>query len=464
MAYSLADEIIDQNVDNIRRILQLGFDVNDVDEYGFTYLIEAAIANNIEIGELLIAHGANVNLLDSTGNSALYWTVENNNLEFTRLLLERGADSNTYNFSGQPVMTMPLLRRQSTMKKLLREFGARAEFAQDYVNTKLLGHMFELVGTANLVSPRNEFIEMDFEGFFLEFSVGVIADSLKQFSNHYGARKLRRYSNYTQLVVAALERVSQLVKFMQYNVNVSAHQDEIDRLLRQEPLIMPIAYEGHAVTFIKTGNILAHCDRREDSRHYDPIMIYQVNNSRLFNLDFVRNFIFEKKSDHFVNEELIPVLGLQKLTELQVEAQISGNCSWANVEATIPTLLFILFLTAPDAQQNMQQYKSIALDYFHQWREWNKSRALRFCLQSFNEDDSIRNMCKAEVLAAILFQRCRVENFTDQERIELIMPVLMQPPYKHVLDNYVRVYCYESFAEEGVRFLQMIKRFGYSER
>jgi Ankyrin repeats (3 copies) len=464
MAYSLADEIIDQNIDNVRRILQMGFNLNDIDEYGFTYLIEAAIADNIEIGQLLLAHGAGVNLLDSTGNSALYWTVENNNLEFSRLLLEHGADANAYNFAGQPVMTMPLLRRQTAMKKLLREFGARIEFAQDYVNTKLLGHMFELVGTANLISPKNEFVEVDFEGFFLEFSVGVIADSLKQFSNHYGARKLRRYSDYTQVVVASLERVSQLVKFLQYNVNVSAHQDEIDRLLRQEPLIMPIAYEGHAVTFIKTGNILAHCDRREDSRHYDPIMIYQVNNSRLFHLDFIRNFIFEKKSDHFINEELVPVLGLQKITELQIEAQISGNCSWANVEATIPTLLFILFLSAADAQQNMAQYKSIALDYFHQWREWNKNRALRFCLQSFTEDDSIRNMCKAEVLAAILFQRCRVENFTDQERIELIMPVLMQPPYKHVLDNYVRVYCYESFDQEGVRFLQMIKRFGYSER
>jgi hypothetical protein len=244
---------------------------------------------------------------------------------------------------------------------------------------------------------------------------------------------------------------------------LNAHQSEIDRLLRQEPLIMPIAYEGHAVTFVKTGNILAHCDRREDSRHFDPIMIYQVNNTKMFTLDFIRDFIFEKKSDYFVNEQLIQVLRLQTLTELHIEAQVSGNCSWANVEATIPTLLFILFLSSKDAEQNVQQYKKVALDFFHQWREWNKNRALRFCIQSFSGDDSIRNLCKAEILAAILFQRCRVENFADQERIELIMPILLQPRYRHVLDNYVRVYCYESFAEEGRRFLQMIKRFGYEE-
>jgi hypothetical protein len=464
MSYSLADEIIDQNIENVRQILRTGIDINDIDEYGFTYLIEAAVADNIGIARLLIEHGANVNMLDATGNSPLYWAVENNNLPFCQLLIDHGADVNSYNFSGQPILTMPLLRRQTALKKMLRQAGAQNEFAQDYVNTKLLGHMFELVGTANLISTKNEFVEIDFEGFFLEFSVGVIGDSLRQYINNYGARKWRRYASFTQVIVAALERVSQLVKFLQYNVNVSAHQDEIDNLLRQEPLIMPIAYEGHAVTFLKLGNILAHCDRREDTRHFDPIMIYQVNNTRLFTLDFVRNFIFEKKSDHFVNEELNQVLRLQKLSELPIEAQISGNCSWANVEATIPSLFFMMLLTSAGSEPNVQQYKSLAMEFFHQWREWNKNRALRFCIASFKEDDSIRNMCKAEILAAILFQRCRVENYVDQERIELIMPVLLEPPYKHVLDNYVRVYCYESFAEEGKRFLQMLKRFGYTER
>ena len=464
MQISLADAIIDEDIETVRHILQLGVDVNEWDEYGFTYLIEAAIADNIEIARLLINRGAQTNLQDSTGGTALHWAVDNNNLAFAKLLLDHGADPNSFTFAGQPALMLPLLRRQAPIRKLLREYGADTNFAQDYVNTKLLGHMFELIGTADLIAPDNQFIEMDFEGFYLEFSLSVIADSLKQFSNNYGARGVRRYREFTDRIVAALENAAEIAKYLQYRTDVNANKTAIDALLRHEPLIIPIGYEGHAVTFIKWGNILAHCDRREDSRLFDPIMIYQVNNTREFNIDFLRDFIFEKKSDRFVNTEIKQVLRLQLLTELKVEAQISGNCSWANVEATIPTLLFILMMAGSPNQDAVAEYKKVSLNYFKQWREWNKNRALRFCIQSFKEDDPIRNMCKAEILAAILFQRCKVTNFADQERIEWIMPVLMQPTYKHVLDNYVRVYCYESFDPEGQTFLQMLKRFGYSDR
>ena len=62
------------------------------------------------------------------------------------------------------------------------------------------------------------------------------------------------------------------------------------------------------------------------------------------------------------------------------------------------------------------------MTYFRQWREWNKTRALDFCIQSFQHADSVRNSCKAEILAAILFQRCDYQNPQDKERIEAILP------------------------------------------
>ena len=62
----------------------------------------------------------------------------------------------------------------------------------------------------------------------------------------------------------------------------------------------------------------------------------------------------------------------------------------------------------------------MALNFFQQWREWNKTRALNFCIQSFNHSDPIRKACKAEILAAILFQCCKEQNPLDKERIESI--------------------------------------------
>jgi hypothetical protein len=113
-----------------------------------------------------------------------------------------------------------------------------------------------------------------------------------------------------------------------------------------------------------------------------------------------------------------------------------------------------------DAQANAY-YKTLALNYFQRWREWNKDRALHYCIQSYHEGDVIRKACKAEILAAILYQRCQMSNATDRERIELILSVLLNSPYEYILQNYLRVYYFESYTEEGKRFAALLKDYGY---
>jgi len=459
--YSLADEIINENTENVRAILRAGIDVNQLDEYGFTPLIEAAIADNVQIAEEIIRAGADVNLQDATGGTALTWAVENNNVVLTELLLKLGADANTYTFSGQPVLTMPLLRRQQEIKKLLQKYGAELRFAQDYINTKLLGHVYELVGTADLIAPNNSFVEIDFEGFYLEVTLGIIANALAQFQNHFAARKLKQFAEITQVVINVIERAAYLIKFQQYRTDLAEHKQQIDSLILQEPLLIPVGYEGHAITFIKLGTIIAKCDRREDSRLYDNIVFYQVTRPERLTPAFLKDLFYQKKSDEFVNDELPAFLGLKPITELKIEAQISGNCSWANVEAAIPTVFFLLLMASDQNAKNLSQYKNMALNYFHQWREWNKERSLQFCIQSFREGDTIRNACKAEILAAILYQRCRYSQAADRERIEAILNVLTQAPYQHVLQNYVKTYSYEGISEEGREFAQMLRAYGY---
>lgn len=461
---SLADAIIEEQIETVYAMLQAGVPVNETDEYGFTPLIEAAIADNEKIAELLINHGADVTQQDMTGNTALHWAAENNNMSLCELLLKNHAGPNAYNFAGQPVLVMPFLRQQTAIKNKLLRAGASLEFTQDYVNAKFAGHLFELVGSANIVDPGNNFVEIDFEGFYPEVTLAMIAESLAQFKNHFAARKTRRYSNLTQITIDVIHRAAQLIRYQQYRVDIKKYQREIDVLLQQDPLLIPVGYEGHAITFVRLGDMLVKCDRREDSRLYDNIVIYRMNRPSVLSIDFIKQLIYEKQNWEFINNDLPMLLELEPITELKVSAQVSGNCSWANVEACIPVLFFLLSAQTEGFQDNIPRYKNLALDFFQQWREWNKDRTLQFCIQAFRDAGPIRKACKAEILAAILFQCCNDNSPLSRDRAESILSVLMVPQYEHILQNYIRSYCYEDYSEEGKRFLQMLKTFGYNYR
>jgi hypothetical protein len=457
---SLADSIIEEQDSQVIGYLRAGANVNQLDEYGFTPLIEAAIADNLKIAKYLLDYGANPNLPDMTGGTALHWAAENNNISLCQLLLDKGANPNAYTFAGQPVLVMPLLRQQMMLKNLLLRRGAYLEFAQDYINAKLLGHMFELIGTADIVDPNNNYVEVDFEGFYLEFTLSIIAESLSQFQGHFAARELRRYSRFISVIVDVINRAAQLIKYQQYRVDIEKYDSIINELIQQEPLIIPVGYEGHAITFVKYGNILVKCDRREESRLYDNVVFYQIMRQHVYSIDLVKNIIYEKQSADVINNELPNLLDLQPITELKIPAQISGNCSFANVEACIPVVLLLLFSQIDGFQKDIPRYKSIVLNFFQQWREWNKTRALNFCIQSFKDADSIRRACKAEILVAILFQSCKEGSENDKQRIETILDLLSQSKYHYVLQNYIKTYYYEDRSEEGQKFYQLLKDYG----
>jgi hypothetical protein len=457
---SLADAIIQENLAAVEDWLRHGINVNELDEYGFTPLIEAAITDNVTIAKQLLAQGADVNGQDVTGNTALHWAAENNNVELAEILLRRQANPNAYNLAGQPVLVMPVLRRQPAMRRLLYKAGADEGFAQDFINVKLLGHLFELVGRASILGPKKEFIEVDFEGYYIEVTLGLICDSLAQFQNNYGARKLRRFLGLSQVIVEVMQRAAELARYRQYRVDVTKQAPTILALLKKQPLVLPIGYEGHAITFVKYNNVLAKCDRREDSRLYDNIMCYRINRPEVFTPDFMMHLLYEKQTGQFINNELPALLDLEPLTELKVESQISGNCSWANVEACIPTLFFLILTSLPGAQDALPHYKSLALNFFVRWREWNKERALQFCIQSFKEADSLHKACKAEILAAILFQRCDAGQFSDKARMDTLFSLLIGSPYQYILQNYLQTYYYRSPTPEGARFAQILREYG----
>ena len=192
MQPTLANFIIQNQESAVRQLLALGADIDGFDEYGFTPLIESAIANHIHLAKLLLEKGADPNKKDLVGGTALHWAVENNNLEFCRLLLDNKADPNAHNLSAEPLLVKPILREHKVLKHLLYEYGASTRFANDYINLKLLGHRYDLKGEIDILNSDGGFAELSLEGFFLESSTHILRQSLHQYVSNFGAKKKQR--------------------------------------------------------------------------------------------------------------------------------------------------------------------------------------------------------------------------------------------------------------------------------
>lgn len=458
---SLANTIIYGEVEHVRQALQQGADPNEIDEYGYRPLVEAGIANKTDIAQLLLQHGAQVDQEDSTGRTALHWAVENNNAKLCDVLLSHGANPNHYTRSSQCVLVTPILRNATQVKNVLYSYGADLNFALDYINTKLLGHRFELMGAADIVNPKGKFLEVDFEGFFLEFTVSIILQSLSRYRNNFAARGMRRYFKFVRILIQAFDVAAELIRYQQYLTNLDRHSDRIEELLSQELLIIPVAHRGHAITFVSYGDILIKCDRGENSLKEGSICVYQVGNRAALTPDFLKALMYQKQAPEFIQTGYKHVLDLSLLIRLPLPSQITGNCSWSNVEAAIPAILFVLMCQETDNRpENLRANMDDALLFYQQWQAWDEDRALYECLKSFEEASLARKASKASVLGAVLFQCCHHYKQKDIERAEKILPVLLQPEYRYILESYLEIYWRRTKTLPGQNLVHLLDNCG----
>lgn len=449
---SLAQAIIYGKVQDIQKILNEGVKLDEIDEYGYTPLIQTAIMNDVEKAEVILKAGADANFSDLTGRTALHWAADYNNLELCQLLLKHGAKANAYTIAGQPVMVMPLLRHQKPLLDLFTKNRGDIDFAQDFITSKLLAHRFELKGRVDIVDNTNTFIEIDYEGFYLEFTISVVLNSLMQFQNNYGARHMRHQFDKLQKIIQCFEVANQLIQLQHYNIKVEEHQQKINSLLQQDVLIIPIGCQGHAIIMVRVGKYLIRCDRGEYGRDHGTVIVYEMGNPKALTNKLITHLIYKRTTREDINQELPKLLRLKVIDILPISEQITGNCSWANVEAAIPAIIYIL--SKDDKEKD-------AMEFFNEWVKWDQNRTLHFCTERFNTTESrARQATYATLLCAILFQACDYNNMEDMQRAKKIVSVVAPSEFKYILENYYQIYTKQGKNKMGKNFTEILDDFG----
>ncbi|CAL7962916.1 ANK_REP_REGION domain-containing protein [Gammaproteobacteria bacterium] len=455
---SLSKKIIYGSDQEVANIIKSKHELDVIDEYGYTPLIQTAIINSTAKAKILLDAGAKVDFQDLTGRTALFWAADNNNLELSQLCLKHGANPNAYSSGAQPVLVMPLMKKQQDVKKLLTSFGAKLDFAQDFLNAKLLGHSFELEGRVDIVDTNNTFIEVELEGFYLRFTLEIIANSLHNFRNNFGAKKLRKYFPKLDIIMHALQTAIDLIQLQNYLIDIDHFLNKINSLLEKDPLILPISFGGHAITLIKYHDWFIRCDRGEYGVEHGTVIYYEMQYPTRLTKTLCRELLYKRQHPEFINVGLANHLGLQPKSTLPLPVQKTGNCSWANAEAVVPALMFLLLHEGSDNKpKNCEQE---AMYFYNEWVEWDKSRSLDFCLQGLNSTDPARRAAKVALLTAILFQSCNYNNQNDRNKANKILAVLKQPEYMPILKCYAKSFSQDSDNMLWKNFSSYLEDFG----
>lgn len=454
---TIANDIIRGRMPDFDAYLSAGETLDDIDEYGFTPLIETVVTNRPAIAEALVKRGIDINKPDVTGRTALHWAVDNNNIEFARFLLTHGANANAYTRAGLSVLVYPVLRGQDPIKQLLYQHHAKLDFARDFIVGKLIGHRFSLRGDVDILNASGEFIELDYEGFILEFTVAIIQDSLRRFTSSYSTRHLRQYFSFLYAIMDAMQIAESLLQ-LQHHVDFTEETlNRLERLIDAPMLILPAASRGHAMCFIKFHELWAKIDRGENSLKEGSVNIYRITNPKAFNLSFVQAFLYQKQGREYFHETINHELGLKRLATMPMSSQIAGNCSWANVQAVV---------AVGYALQKIELSSEFIFDeplaIYDAWVEWDQDRALDECIQLFYTASSERKASLASMLGGILFQTCDDRRDHDLIRAEKILKILTLPDYYYILKSYLDVYCIKRLTRRGNNLLKLLDDCGFN--
>lgn len=458
---SISHEIIYGNYDSVKKLINAGANVNEKDDWGFVPLIETVLCNKPSIAYLLLENGAGVDERDMTGQTALQWAVNHRNLELCKLFLDHQANPNHYSNDGQPILVNPILRGEHEIIQMLVAKGADLTLPNDYINAKLIGHRFELVGKGDIINTKGQFIELNFEGFYLEFTVGIILRTLTTFFNSEFGKKYAAYATVIQKIIRTLKTASELVQYKYTNEGPKKHEKIIKELLNQDTVIVPVSYEGHAITFAKAGKLLAKCDRGV-KRIVDTVVAYQVGNPYALNPGFLEDLMYNAKSNSYIHTDIKKILNLNPFTTMPARYQLSGNCSWANVEASVPALMFMLMFRGDiNNRGEIATLKNSIMSYYDTWTEWDKDRVLGELINDFYiQKDKPRKAAKVAILGAILLQRCRSNHPKEVLRAKEILKVMTEPEYNFFLKDYIKVYCTKAAGEIGKNFAELLRMCG----
>lgn len=127
------------NLQEVKKLLKGGHDVNEVDKYGRTPLIHACEKGSCDIARLLIDNKANINIQEKRyGKTALIFASMQGNERLLSVLLSGGADINLVDKFGKSALYQAIELHHPSIVFALLAVSAKTDSQNDVGRTALL--------------------------------------------------------------------------------------------------------------------------------------------------------------------------------------------------------------------------------------------------------------------------------------------------------------------------------------
>ena len=145
---------------------------------------------------------------------------------------------------------------------------------------------------------------------------------------------------------------------------------------------------------------------------------------------------------------------------IPTRSQVAGNCSWANVEAAIPTSLFMKLVDETGTEKAAPNMEKAALKYFHDWREWDRDTALEALIKSYKSASQPRRAAMTEWMGEIFGQSLDPHDPIHIKRLKKMLPYLTHPLYGFVLKSFYPNYLRDANTERGLKLRELLLNAG----
>ena len=170
-------------------------------------------------------------------------------------------------------------------------------------------------------------------------------------------------------------------------------------------------------------------------------------------MSFLRDFLYKKQSRQYFHSQINQQLGLVPVVKLPISSQVSGNCSWANVQAVLPVGYALQELVSV----GLSKFSSdLAIKLYDAWVDWDQDRAIDECIHRFYLADPVRKASLASMLARVLFQTCDASIPEHVGRAEKMLTILTLPQYYYILQSYLDIYCVKKLTRHGNNLLKLL--------